>query len=118
MTAPGAGLPTPAVVVEWLDTGRDVGLYVLSPRGPKPAAPPGPLLPVKALLFVRGPETGLRPSSRVSYLEPLLLDSPLLVLAQERWAGTRLASRFPVGADTVLRTDAPVAVPRSLSSRV
>jgi hypothetical protein len=84
MADPGAGLPMPVLIVGRLVVGRDVGLYVLSPRGPKPAAPRGSLLPVKALLFGRGLEDVPRPSSRIAYPEPLLLDSLLLVLAQER----------------------------------
>lgn len=82
------------------------------------AAPPAPFLPERELLSCRGPEDGLRPSPLVSYDEPLLLDSLALVPAQERWAGIRLASRFciVVAVEVVLRTTAPVAAPRSLSS--
>jgi hypothetical protein len=118
MAAPAAGLPLPVLIVERFAAGRDVGLYVLSPRGAKPAAPPGPFLPEKGLLSGRGPEDGLRPSSLVSYAEPLLRDSLLLVLAQERWAGIRLVSRFSIAAaaEVVLRTAAPVAALRLRSS--
>lgn len=66
MAAPVAGLPVTAFIVVRLVAGRDVGRYVLSPRGLKPSALPGSLLPVKALLYGRGPEAGLCPASLAS----------------------------------------------------
>ena len=99
-----------------LGQGRWSG-FRLTSGFPIAAALPGPFLSVNALLSRCGPDDGLRPSSLVANDEPLLLDSLLLVPAQERWAGIRLASRFPfIAAEGVLRTVAPVVAPRSLFS--
>jgi hypothetical protein len=108
VTTPGPLLSGALFLV--LGQGRWSG-FRLTSGFPMPAAPPGPFLPVK---------DGLLPSSLVPYAEPLLLDWLLLVLAQERWAGILLASRFPidVAVEAGLRTIAPVAALRSLPSRL